>query len=241
MCFTININTSRDAIEKRFNVDASVLKDFEYRYFYRAFENPMIPVITQENRNEIQLFQWGLIPHWAKDFKQADALRKGTYNARGETISDKPSFRKSFGNKRCWIIARGFYEWQHHQKEKIPWYIHAKNYELFAFAGLYDTWYNPDEGIAMNTFSIVTTQANQLMEKIHNTKKRMPVILFENNANTWIQTPCDEKELKKLLLPYDSTQLNAYTIGKNISNASSDPNDPSVLKKIDYHIDNKLF
>lgn len=241
MCFTININTSRDAIEKRFNVNTSLLHDYEYRYFYRAFDNPFIPVITQEKPDEVQLFQWGLIPHWAKDVETAEMIRRGTYNARSETIHKKASFRESFKRKRCWVISRGFYEWQHTSKEKIPWYIQSANSAIFAFAGIYDNWQNPETGENVNSFSIVTTKANQLMEKIHNAKKRMPLILFDHNENRWIEQKGDLLNGDEIMLPYENDKLSAYTIGKNISSTSSDPTDPSILDHVEYHIDGKLF
>jgi len=95
MCFTIEIHLSRKAIEDRFRVDSSALYDFEFSYFYRAFSNPMIPVIAQEDSGRVQLMQWGLIPAWSRDREQAERIRKGTYNARSETLHEKPSFKEA--------------------------------------------------------------------------------------------------------------------------------------------------
>lgn len=241
MCFTINVNTTRDAIEKRFNVDASVLADFEYRYFYRAFENPLIPVITQEEPGKIQLLLWGLIPSWIKDADQAEKIRKATYNARSESIDEKPSFRGSFKNKRCWVIAKGFFEWQHIGKQKYPWYIQKFNEDLFAFAGLYDHWKDPDDFEDLRTFSIVTTRANTLMEKIHNTKKRMPVILDPANENMWLNKNSSPENLKKLLEPFNDKVLKAYTIPRMLSETGTDPSNDQVIEPYDYPIEGSLF
>ncbi|MDA3823076.1 MAG: SOS response-associated peptidase [Bacteroidales bacterium] len=183
MCFTINIHTTRSAIEKRFNVNASALNDFDFRYFYRAYDNPLIPVVTQEDPQRVQLMNWGLIPNWVKEVEQAEQIKNGTCNARSESLDIKPSFKSALAKGRCWIIAKGFFEWQHLGSEKIPWYISNQDHALFAFAGLYDTWNNPDTGENEKSFSLVTTKANALMEKIHNTKLRMPVMLYIMRRN----------------------------------------------------------
>jgi putative SOS response-associated peptidase YedK len=241
MCFTINIHTTRNAIEKRFNVDASALSDFDFRYFYKAFNNPQMPVITQKDPQQVQLMNWGLIPNWVKETEQAEQIKKGTYNARDESLDIKPSFQNALIKGRCWIIAKGFFEWQHVGSEKIPWYISKQNHALFAFAGLYDTWNNPDTGENIKTFSVVTTKANPLMEKIHNTKLRMPVMLYDHNEKEWIKPILEEEYRSNILLPYNEQLLNTHTISKDISKKSADPDDGKILQKIDYHIDGKLF
>ena len=241
MCFTINLHTTRDAIEKRFNADASALADFEYRYFYRAFENPRIPVITQEEPGKIQLLHWGLIPSWTKNAVQADSIRRSTYNARSESIDEKPSFRRSFEKKRCWVLAKGFFEWQHIGKQKYPWYIQKFNEDIFAFAGIYDQWMSPENEEKRSTFSIVTTRANALMEKIHNTKKRMPVILNPAVEAMWLNENTSPENLKKLLEPFDDKILKAYTIRRSLSAADADPGDERIIEPYEYPIDASLF
>ncbi len=241
MCFTISIKTTRDAIEKRFNADSSILSDFDFRYFYKAFENPMIPVITQQVPGKVRLMQWGLIPAWAKDMKQAGKIRTGTYNARGESLDDKPSFKKAAAGQRCLVLVNGFFEWQHLAGQKIPWYIQEKRNDLFALAGIYDRWNNPETGQQLQTFSVVTTRANPLMEKIHNSKKRMPVILSSRDESGWISTALDQETKKRLLQPYNADEMNAYTIGKAISGTGGDPHDPGIIKPVDYHFDGSLF
>ncbi|MEX2370016.1 MAG: SOS response-associated peptidase [Bacteroidales bacterium] len=241
MCFTINIHTTRNAIEKRFNTDGSTLNNFHFHYLYRAFENPLIPVIAQDDPARIQLMQWGLIPSWAHDPVHAGMIRKGTYNARSESIRTKPSFKQSVKNRRCLIIACGFFEWQHHGKQKIPWYIHHKDQALLAFAGVYDQWENPENSDVVQTFSIITTRANPLMEKIHNTKKRMPVLLPENQEQQWIDQSLSEKEADNLLLPMDEQQLNAYSVTNGISKPEYDRTSSTTLNKVDYPVEGTLF
>jgi len=241
MCFTIEVHLTRKAIENRFSVDTSVLYDFDFNYFYKAFSNPSLPVISQENPSEVRLMEWGLIPAWAKDRKKAEQIRKGTYNARSESLHEKPSFRESLRNGRCLVIAHGFFEWQLVNGVRIPWYIRLENDKPFVFAGLYDIWNDPEEGNQFYTFSIITTAANPLMERIHNTKKRMPVILPRELENEWISGDISIRKANKLLLPFDETKLHAYTVSPLLSRSQINPLDSDIIKPFDHQITGTLF
>jgi putative SOS response-associated peptidase YedK len=151
---------------------------------YNGFQFPLTPVITNKNPNIIQMFQWGLIPFWAKD----DSIKKNTLNAKMETINEKPSFRNSVNN-RCLILADGFYEWQwldEKGKQKQKYELTLPKEEAFGFAGLWSEWLNKTTGEIIKSYSILTTEANELMSKIHNTKKRMPVIVSINQEQNWL-------------------------------------------------------
>jgi len=241
MCFTIEIHLSRRAIEERFRVDSSALYDFDFNYFYRAFSNPFIPVIAQEDTSRVQLMQWGLIPAWSRNQEEAERIRKGTYNARSETLHEKPSFKVALSAGRCLIIAGGFFEWQLVNQQKIPWYISLKNGDPFVFAGLYDTWRDPLSGETCLSFSIITTEANPMMEKIHNTKKRMPVILKKDLETEWISGESSLRKRKHLLQPYDSSGLQAYTVTPHLSSPHADPTDPSMILPYKQISPGKLF
>lgn len=241
MCFTISIKTTRDAIEKRFGVDSSALKDFEFRYYYKAFDYPLIPVITQSDPGKVSLKQWGLVPAWTRDKAQALKIRSGTCNARAESLDEKPSFRKAAEGQRCLVLATGFFEWQHVPGQKIPWYIRDAKEALFALAGIFDDWTDATTSEQLHTFSIVTTRANSLMEKIHNSKKRMPVILDRNGEREWISAELDHAEKNHLLRPCEASALKAHTVGKEISKNAADPSDPAIIRPVDHHIDGKLF
>lgn len=241
MCFTIEVHLTRKAIEKRFAVDTAALNDFDFNYFYRAFANPLIPVIAGDSSQKARMMQWGLIPSWAKDSQKASEIRKGTYNARAETLHEKPSFREALLKGRCLVLAHGFFEWQHVKGAKIPWYIRLKNEAPFAFAGLFDSWRNPDNNEIIQSFSIVTTGANPLMERIHNTKKRMPVILTPDNEKEWISGDISLHKARQLLLPLDEAEMYAHVISPSISKPGADPADSSLIKAIDYQETGSLF
>lgn len=183
MCFHYQQSQTREEIEKRFRAKFEVGANY-MPAIYNGFMHPQTPVITNKNPDLIQLFHWGLIPNWAKDI----SIRKQTLNARIDTIHEKPSFRSSVRN-RCLIPADGFFEWQwldEKGKNKQKFLITSVNNTLFSFAGLYSQWVDRATGEIMNTFTILTTEANELMAEIHNTKKRMPVILHSEVETDWL-------------------------------------------------------
>jgi putative SOS response-associated peptidase YedK len=241
MCFTIEIHLTRKAIEERFMVDGSALYDFDFNYFYNAFSNPFIPAIAQEDPSKVQLMQWGLIPRWSRDREEAEKIRQGTYNARCETIHEKPSFREPLNRGRCLIVAGGFFEWQLLNQVKIPWYISLKSGAPFVFAGLYDTWRDPISGELTRTCSIITTKANPLMELIHNTKKRMPLILEKENEAAWISGEISLLKRKHLLKPFNDSDLKAHTISPRISASKADPADSRTIEAYEHLFPGKLF
>lgn len=188
MCFTYKINKSSKAIEERF-VAEIVHKQgnifFEQpQNIYNGFTHPQMPIITSDEPNKIQFFEWGLLPYWAKD----KSIQDKTLNARLESLSEKPSF-KNVINNRCLIPADGFIEWQwldEKGKSKQKYLLDFNNQELFAFAGLWSSWKDKQTDELLNTFTIITTEANELLSIIHNSKKRMPVIIRKGSERNWL-------------------------------------------------------
>lgn len=181
MCFRTQLNKSAHEIESRFRAVFSDTSRYSPQEF-NGFNFPLTPVITNDRPKLIQLFQWGLIPSWAGD----EEIRRYTLNARVETLTQKPSF-KSVVHQRCLIIADGFFEWQwldSKGKKKQKYLLTLSDRELFAFAGLWSQWKNPASGKVVNSYTIITTRANELMSRIHNTKQRMPVI--PENEDEWL-------------------------------------------------------
>jgi putative SOS response-associated peptidase YedK len=184
MCYNTRITKPAEEIEKRFNATFENKEQLKIPSVFNAFTFPQTPVITNNHIDKIQLFNWGLIPPWAKDI----TIRKNTLNARVETIHEKPSF-KSVINNRCLVIADGFYEWQwldDKGKQKQKYELVLPDEEVFGFAGLWNAWVDKETGEIINTYTILTTQANELMSKINNTKKRMPVIIKKGFEKDWL-------------------------------------------------------
>ena len=184
MCFNTRQSKRQEQLEKRFNAKMSKLKEYNISIQFNGFQHPLTPVIANTETDTIQLFNWGLIPHWAKD----DSIRKHTLNARIETINQKPSFRDAAKN-RCLVLIDGFYEWQWLDpkgKNKQKYLITRPDDEAFALAGLWNQWTDKTTGEILNTYTILTKEANKLMAEIHNSQKRMPVVLSQNNEMDWL-------------------------------------------------------
>jgi putative SOS response-associated peptidase YedK len=185
MCFYSKLSKKAVELEKRFKANMSNPELFTGNDPINGFSFPLNPVVTKDDPSEIQLFNWGLIPSWSKDKE----IRKNTLNARIETIQEKVSF-KNYTQNRCLILADGFYEWQWLDelgKKKQKYLIHLPDNEAFAFAGIYSKWVDKLTGELINTYSILTTEAKGLMLDIHNSKKRMPIILNSSTEKDWLE------------------------------------------------------
>ena len=183
MCFHSQQQKSPQEIAKRFQLDLKNIPS-NVSGVFNGFNFPQTPVITNEEMNQVQLFNWGLIPNWSQD----DEIKKFTLNARIETLAEKPSFKDAIEN-RCLILSDGFFEWQWRDskgKEKRKYLIQVPNKELFAFAGIWSEWTNPKSGNVIKSYSIITTEANELMSEIHNSKKRMPLIVPKEREFDWL-------------------------------------------------------
>jgi putative SOS response-associated peptidase YedK len=223
MCFTVSLKSDQKKTEKRFNAKFTEPKNIKPIFYSNAFNHPDHPVILNEDPKNIQMASWGLIPAWAKD----EDIQDHTCNARAETIYSKPSFKYAAKFRHCLVLIDGFYEWREFKGKKYPYYIYKKDKEPFALAGLWEPWTNPDTGEIKKTFTIITCETNELLAKIHNTKKRMPVILTNQNENKWL-----EGDVK--LSPYKSADLVAHTVSKLITARGIDRNVPEVIKPFTY-------
>jgi putative SOS response-associated peptidase YedK len=241
MCFTVNVNLVKEELENRYG--ATLIDPDKYRpsYYYNAFSLPHLPAFCSGMPRKLRLLQWGLIPSWTKTIDDANIIRLKTFNARAETLLQKPSFSGSFRSGRCIIPVKGFFEWQHAGKEKIPWYICNFKDEIISFAGLYSDWTETSTGEVFSTFSIVTTDANDLMAMIHNSGKRMPVILDKPSEDTWMDTSLNLNEINDVLKPCPSELLKAHTVGPLVNDRSADRNRPEVIQSFEYKKGNLLF
>lgn len=221
-------------MEKRFGAVFKEPRRYEPNYYQNAFALPELPVITSEDTGYIELFRWGLVPSWTRDRNAAGEIRTKTFNAKAETITEKPSFREPIRHKRCLVVSRGFYEWQNRVDGKIPFYIYLKGHRVFSYAGIYDRWQDKMTGQWENTFSIITTAANPLMENIHNLKKRMPVILDERDEKYWLDTSAPLDELLSLLKAYPESDMQAHTISKRITKRGLEKNTPEIIEPFTY-------
>ncbi|MDP4266237.1 MAG: SOS response-associated peptidase [Bacteroidota bacterium] len=196
MCGNFSILRSAEEIEKRFKakIDSSLFKQE-----IKTAPSQNLPVVTNTEPGIVNFYRWGLIPSWSKDIKFGNIL----FNARAETILEKQSFRNSFKSKRCLVIADGFYEWVDQEGHKKPYKFSLHNHELFAFAGLWDKW-SDISGNIIYSFTIITTEPNEIVSKYHD---RMPVILRKETEALWLDNSAEERNIIKLLKPYNSEQI----------------------------------
>ena len=241
MCFTVNVNLVKEELENRYG--ATLIDPDKYRpsYYYHAFSLPELPAICSGSPVNISLLRWGLIPSWVRSTDDANEIRFKTFNARRESIEKKPSFSSSIKSKRCIIPVKGFFEWQHIGKEKIPWYIYHSGNEILSLAGLYDEWTETTTGEQLRTFSIITTEANDLMAEIHNSAKRMPAILDKSAEPYWLDISTSQSDIISLLKPCPNDLLKAHTIGPTVNDKSANRNTPDLIRPYVYRSDNMLF
>jgi len=223
-----------DHIEFRFEAKFRDREKFKPVYSASAFVFPYMPVISDEESDTIDYFQWGLIPFWVKDENSAKQIRSRTLNARAETIFEKPAFRHSIRSKRCLVLVDGFYEWRHENNKKYPYYIQLGNRDAFALAGIWDSWLDEKTGEPLKTFSIITTQANSLLEKIHNTRKRMPVILKQSDEKRWLEPDLPKNQIESMLMPFDSDKLEAHTVSKILTKLGYNTTERLVVERYKY-------
>jgi putative SOS response-associated peptidase YedK len=234
MCVFVSISKEIEALEKRFKAEANNRADFRPVYYASAFANPKLPVITQADPAVIGFYEWGLIPFWVKDEESARKLRINTVNAKAETLAEKPSFRQSLRNRRCLVLADGFFEFQEVNGKKYPWFIRLKNQQLFAFAGLTDTWTDRQTGEIKETFTIITVEANPLLSRIHNRKKRMPAILTPDMEPEWLKGNIEQSKAVQLLQPFDESKMEAWTVSKLLVTRGANANVPAVAERFEY-------
>lgn len=236
MCFTIsNTNNNSKKIENASGASYPLsIGQINIRYVASGFTYPEWPIAVAGNNPTFQFSNWGLIPFWTPQASLALQFRANNLNARAETIFEKKSFAKAIKTNRCIIPVTGFFEWRQIGKKKYPYRIFLKEQELFFLGGISDEWTDKETGEIINTFSIITTEANSLMAKIHNTKQRMPLILHPDKIGEWMQPDLSDAAVKNAMQPLDVTLMDAYTISKRIISRTDNPDSPESLMPFIY-------
>jgi putative SOS response-associated peptidase YedK len=173
-----------------------------------------MPVIVGGERQRVVLMRWGLVPAWSK----TPEVPFSTINARAEGLMKSPVFRGPFRRSRCLVPASGFYEWQRTAQGKQPYCFQLNDDELFAFAGLYDTWRDGD-GNELASYSIITTTPNALIAPIHN---RMPAIVRREDEQLWLDDSAKPAQLQALLAPYPAEAMEAFAVSRALNNPANE-------------------
>jgi putative SOS response-associated peptidase YedK len=200
-------------IERFWNIKRSSGTGF--RGLFNAAPTQQLPVIRARSGQDpaLALLRWGLIPSWAKDAK----IGRSLFLARAKTAAVKPAFRAAFRRRRCLVPMAGYYEWQKTPAGKVPHFIHLLNAEQFAAAGLYEYWPGWDGKDAVESFTVITTDPNEMIAKIHD---RMPVILPGQAHMEWLDPENERMDaLQRLLKPYPAEEMRAYPVSSRVNNA----------------------
>ena len=211
MCGRFTNNAKSEQIASEFKVGNKNPNLFQPKY--NIAPTQMIDVVFEpETERIISQLRWGLVPNWAKD----ESIGNRMINAKAETIMEKPSFREAFKSRRCIIPASGFYEWQ--KKEtgaKQPFYFYLKDKDVFGFAGLRESWIDKTTGEELETCTIITTEANDVLKPIHD---RMPVILKSESYDEWLDAKVkDTDKLQKLLKPYPAKEMTSHEVSRSVN------------------------
>ncbi|MDQ3635861.1 MAG: SOS response-associated peptidase [Aridibacter sp.] len=217
MCGRFTQKNDKKTVEKKFDVEISKTKLFNKSY--NIAPTQIIGAIRViENAREYANLKWGLIPHWSKD----DSFASKLINARAETLAEKASFRDAYKKRRCLIPASGFYEWEKTANGKQPHYFYLKDKGVFGFGGLWEEWLDKESGELIETFTIITTEANEVLEPIHN---RMPVIIKENDYEKWLNESVSN--ITDLLKPFDANKMTSNTVSKAVNTPTN--NSPELI------------
>jgi putative SOS response-associated peptidase YedK len=221
MCGRYVTVKSIQEIEKRYNVTANMLKHFTGNI--NVSVGQYAPVITNKDPKQLQLFQFGLTPHWAKKKMYLfNARSEGDFNKDNDPtytgakgILQKPSFRKPIRSQRCLVVADAFIEGSKEKRLNEPFLIYPRDPEgQFSIAGIWDEWADPETGEITGSFSIITTTANDLLQRVGH--HRSPVLLEGEEESLWLNSDTDIADISGLLKPFDAKNFNAYPISSEI-------------------------
>ncbi|GGG97213.1 SOS response-associated peptidase [Pedobacter zeae] len=206
--------------------------DLNDKIYYHAngFDHPqLITVTANEGMRVVERMQWGLMANWGYSMDEMLKRAKKTLNARSETIFELSSFKNSIMAKRCIMPVNGFFEYKKVGNDKLPYYIHPKDHRFFNFACIYAVYKDPATNKWHKSYSIVTGPANELMASIHNTEKRQPIIISNDQINAWLDPSTSKEEIIHLMEPCDDTNMAAYRVDRDLIKIG---NNPEALKEV---------
>ena len=221
MCGRYRLSRLKQIIEEHFD---AISGEEDWTPRYNIAPTQPAPVVRQhpkEPRRVLSLMRWGLIPMWAKDISGA----AGKINARSETVATLPAFRDALKSRRCLVPADGFYEWWRTDGQKQPFCFEVTNGELFAFAGLWERWKNPN-GEWVKSFSVLTTTSNAVTSLVHD---RMPVILDRTDYDLWLDPAMTTVEaVTDMLKPYRADLMRSYPVSPRVNHVANDDAECSI-------------
>ena len=227
MCGRYRLTRRKQLLDEHF---VAVSDDADWGPRYNIAPTQYVPIVRQNptNASRLSLVRWGLVPSWAKNSSKA----AGMINARSETAASKPTFCDALKFRRCLIPADGFYEWQKVGRSKQPYCFEVERGELFSFAGLWETWIDPN-GKALETCSILTTTPNAITAPVHD---RMPVILDRQCYDLWLDPgTTDTSVISEFLKPFDARLMNCFPVSSRVNQTANDDAECSAAVEITQH------
>ncbi|HEX7409135.1 MAG TPA: SOS response-associated peptidase [Candidatus Binatia bacterium] len=219
MCGRFSRTSGREVLAEEFGVVR--FADVDFRPRYNIAPSQTVEAILRDGvEKRLELMRWGFTPSFAKEPKLAPI------NARAETVATSPMFRDAFGRRRCLIVADGFYEWRKDERRKTPHFIHLRSGRPFGFAAIWSS-HPAAAGTQLATGAILTCAPNELMVPIHN---RMPVILPAAARDRWLDPSAGEDDLRALLVPLPSEELEAYEVSTFVNSPRNDA--PECVRRV---------
>ena len=216
MCGRYTLSSPSEDLALLFDI-AEQLPLIPPRYNLAPTQEAAVVRVTEPGEpRRLDFLRWGLIPYWAKEASIGNRM----INARSEGVAEKPAYKHSFKKKRCLIPTDGFYEWKKEGKAKQPYLIRRHDHKPFAFAGLWSTWRDPEKGVPVETFTILTTDANDFIRPLHD---RMPVILEKKDFDLWLDPKIEDAErLQALLQPAPNDILETFPVSKLVNSPANE-------------------
>jgi len=234
VCNRYRLTHSKEYLAERFEASADEIED---RPRYNIAPTQQVLTVRKKDGKKSRQFttmRWGLIPSWSKDM----SIGTRTLNARSETVTKTPAFRESILTKRCLIPADGFYEWRKMGSVKQPYCFELSDGEVFALAGLWDEWTNPD-GELVESCTILTTRPNSLVSDLHD---RMPVIVPSDKYDLWLDPDITDFEaIRDILKPYDPELMSRYPVSTRLNNSRNDDAESAARITLDAPPQERLF
>ena len=222
MCGRYYRRSDKQRIAEAFRVGLPTTFDIlpSYNVAPQSFQ-PVIRLNLETSEREFAQMRWGLVPFWSKDSK----IAYSTINAKAETVATSPTFREALKRRRCLVPADGFYEWQKiDTKTKQPYAIGLKDGAPLAFAGLWERWTDKATNEPLETYTIITTEPNELTVKVHN---RMPVILAPEDYDRWMRHADPAQLPIDLFRPFDAALMKSWKVSGAVGNVRN--NEPGLI------------
>jgi putative SOS response-associated peptidase YedK len=214
MCGRYGTEITGEQLSLLLEISPEQCEGFEARYNIAPTQRAPVARLRGDGSRELVALKWGLVPGWSRDTTRAAQM----INARSETVAEKPSFREAFESRRCLVVADGFYEWRRVGREKIPTHFQLLEGEAFAFAGLWESW-RPPQGEPLETFTVLTTEANERVAPIHH---RMPVMLMGEFFSHWLDPQATPAALQGLLRPFPAEGMESWEVSTRVNAVKND-------------------